>query len=350
MPTPTDDIHATRTSIEPTLITERPWTSESGAIMDPQVISGNTAIDMAFEQEKNMYVNETDARDQRDREEKVSQQEEHQTHRPNSDEKLEKQSSATLSDNSGPEELNQRHNSVVDANVWTETPAGHVSIQEELSPPPISSSPDLLPDNRDASPNSSLPTVSTSAINDNSPSPWTFSNVRLTPSALYHSSYLRPGSVFKGRQKSEARTYDVTVSIKHVSIPQSFLCGYLQIQGLTESNTSLTTYFEGEMIGNKYTFKTQNPSWGATEKDDQRHWDQFPAFKPLKQEAKKNSFVLKNWWNRESIFMRWKELILVSPQNPDELNGASYEGFYYICFDQVKGHIAGIYFHAKSEA
>ena len=31
------------------------------------------------------------------------------------------------------------------------------------------------------------------------------------------------------------------------------------------------------------------------------------------------------------------------------INGASFEGFYYICFNQVKGEVSGIYFHSKSE-
>lgn len=31
------------------------------------------------------------------------------------------------------------------------------------------------------------------------------------------------------------------------------------------------------------------------------------------------------------------------------ISGASFEGFYYICFNQIQGTVSGIYFHAKSE-
>lgn len=46
------------------------------------------------------------------------------------------------------------------------------------------------------------------------------------------SSYLRPGSRFTGTQQSERQRYDVQVEIKYVDMRESFLCGYLRIQGL----------------------------------------------------------------------------------------------------------------------
>lgn len=45
------------------------------------------------------------------------------------------------------------------------------------------------------------------------------------------SSYLRPGSRFTGTQQSERQRYEVQVEIKHVDMRESFLCGYLRIQG-----------------------------------------------------------------------------------------------------------------------
>jgi hypothetical protein len=47
--------------------------------------------------------------------------------------------------------------------------------------------------------------------------------------------------------------------------------------------------------------------------------------------------------------MRWKEYFLVPDHRVREILGASFEGFYYICFNQVAGTVSGIYFHAKSE-
>ena len=45
------------------------------------------------------------------------------------------------------------------------------------------------------------------------------------------SSFLRPGSKFKGTQQSDRQVYDVQVEIKDVDMAESSLCGYLRIQG-----------------------------------------------------------------------------------------------------------------------
>lgn len=111
----------------------------------------------------------------------------------------------------------------------------------------------------------------------------------------------------------------------------------------------MTTYFEGEIIGSKYTFQTRHASWGATDKTDMQHWARFPPWRPLAKQAKKPDFHYKNGGQRENIFMRWKESFLVPDHRVREILGASFEGFYYICFNQVAGTVSGIYFHAKSE-
>lgn len=46
------------------------------------------------------------------------------------------------------------------------------------------------------------------------------------------SSYLRAGSKFVGTQQSDRQVYNVDVEIKHVDMAESYLCGYLRIQGL----------------------------------------------------------------------------------------------------------------------
>lgn len=163
------------------------------------------------------------------------------------------------------------------------------------------------------------------------------------------SSFLRPGSRFTGTQQSERQRYDVQVEIKHVDMRESFLCGYLKIQGLTDDHPTLTTYFEGEIIGSKYGFITQNPSWGATDKIDISHWAKFPAFRPLQKQARKGEHAKIDFSNKDCIFMRWKEHFLVPDHRVRTINGASFEGFYYICFNQVRGEVNGIYFHSKSE-
>lgn len=119
--------------------------------------------------------------------------------------------------------------------------------------------------------------------------------------------------------------------------------------GLTEDHPTLTTYFEAEIIGTKYTFLTKHQSWGATDKTDLQHWARFPAWRPLARSARKSEFTYKNFTQHPDIFMRWKEYFLVPDHRVRTISGASFEGFYYICFNQIKGTVSGIYFHAKSE-
>ncbi|KAF4122373.1 hypothetical protein GMORB2_7365 [Geosmithia morbida] len=166
---------------------------------------------------------------------------------------------------------------------------------------------------------------------------------------LLNSSYLRPGSRFHGTQQSERQVYDVSVEIKHVDLRESFLCGYLRIQGLTEDHPTLTTYFEGEIIGPKYNFFTQHEDWGATQKVDMSHWSKFVAFRPFQKQARRGHATVEDVTQREHVFMRWKEHFLVPDHRVRTISGASFEGFYYICFNQIKGAVSGIYFHSKSE-
>lgn len=119
--------------------------------------------------------------------------------------------------------------------------------------------------------------------------------------------------------------------------------------GLTEDHPTLTTYFEGEIIGSKYNFLTQHENWGANSKVDLSHWAKFTAFRPFLKQARKGPVAIRDVAQRETIFMRWKEHFLVPDHRVRTITGASFEGFYYICFNQVKGEVSGIYFHSKSE-
>lgn len=124
--------------------------------------------------------------------------------------------------------------------------------------------------------------------------------------------------------------------------------------GLTDDHPTLTTYFEGEIIsGHKHTFTTRHADWGATLSTDLSHWAKFPAFRPYAKQARRSSgssqVIMKDVAQSEHVFMRWKEHFLVPDHRVRTITGASFEGFYYICFNQVQGTVSGIYFHSKSE-
>jgi hypothetical protein len=133
-----------------------------------------------------------------------------------------------------------------------------------------------------------------------------------------------------GTQKSGRSSYDVTVTVVDVDFASSFLCGYLCIRGLTDDWPELTTYFDAEIIGSRYGFLTQN--WGATEQEDMVHWARFPAFKHLKPELKEPLLTMPDR-ERSAVFMRWKERFLVPDHRVQDINGASFAGFYYVCVD-----------------
>jgi len=115
-----------------------------------------------------------------------------------------------------------------------------------------------------------------------------------------------------------------------VNFASSFLCGYLRIRGLTDDWPELTTYFDAEIIGSRYGFLTQN--WGANEAEDMVHWQRFNAFKHVKNELKKPHLTMADR-NRGAVFMRWKERFLVPDHRVQDINGASFAGFYYVCVD-----------------
>ena len=119
--------------------------------------------------------------------------------------------------------------------------------------------------------------------------------------------------------------------------------------GLTEDHPTLTTFFQGEIIGDKFSFHTQHPEWGSNDRIDVQHWAKFGAWRPFAKPARKSDFTVRNFTQKEHLFMRWKESFLVPDHKVRTISGASFEGFYYICFNQITGDVSGIYFHAKSE-
>ncbi|KAJ3157974.1 GID complex subunit 4, VID24 [Geranomyces variabilis] len=161
-----------------------------------------------------------------------------------------------------------------------------------------------------------------------------------------HCCSLFSGSRFAGEQKSGRSSYDVTVEIQHVDMRNSFLCGYLSIKGLTDDWPDLCTFFEGEIIGPKYSFLTRK--WDADEDIDVQHWTRFPAFKDFQTEFNKDGFTY-DFEENDIIFMRWKEHFLVPDHRIKAISGASFAGFYYIAYQKSTGTITGLYFHHHSE-
>lgn len=191
-------------------------------------------------------------------------------------------------------------------------------------------------------------------------------------------SYLKPNTTFIGEQQSGKAKYHIKVEFKTVDWVNSILTGFLQISGLTEHHPEITTFFKGEIINNpfnkykwetgskklqrdttikRYSFITENDQWGSFIKNDLEHWKQLTDSKGLNDlELKQKLHRIQNDYNYndECIYMRWKEEFLLPDSRIKQINGASFEGFYYIVLNlthnsKLPGSISGLYYHKESE-
>lgn len=160
-------------------------------------------------------------------------------------------------------------------------------------------------------------------------------------------SLLSSGSKFTGSQKSKGNSYDVEVVLQNVDLENAYLCGYLKIKGLTEEYPTLTTFFDGEIISTKYPFLTRK--WDADEEVDRKHWNKFASFTNYSKTFNNDDFDYEALESSDHVFMRWKELFLVPDHTIKDITGASFAGFYYICFQKSTSTIEGFYYHRSSE-
>ncbi|KAJ6220055.1 hypothetical protein RDWZM_005867 [Blomia tropicalis] len=160
-------------------------------------------------------------------------------------------------------------------------------------------------------------------------------------------STLYNGSKFYGTQASKGSNYQVEVIFQNIDEANSYLCGYLMIKGLTEEYPTLTTFFDGEIISEKYPFLTRK--WEADEDIDRKHWTRFSSFVDYSETFNCDNFDYKPLQSTDHVFMRWKEHFLVPDHTVKDIHGASFAGFYYICFTKSKATIEGYYYHRQSE-
>ncbi|KAI5476223.1 hypothetical protein MNV49_007985 [Pseudohyphozyma bogoriensis] len=141
---------------------------------------------------------------------------------------------------------------------------------------------------------------------------------------------LHPGAIWEGVQKSGRNSYRVRVTIETVDVNVGTLTGLLEIHGLTPQLDSLVTFFEGEIVGTHAGLVTGR--WGATEADDLKHFSRFTPFRGIKDKLTRPGLHY-NHHNKPFLFMRWKERFVVPEFHIENINGASYSGFYYLCLE-----------------
>ena len=172
------------------------------------------------------------------------------------------------------------------------------------------------------------------------------------PKNNWNTSYLKPNAKFTGFQESGFSRYEVNVKLTEVNMEDSFISGFLTIYNLTDSNPTITTFFKGEIIGKHHSFITENPQWESNIRNDIQHWARFPSWRDLNINMN-NDLSNNNYYNKSLsqtyIFMRWKELFLYPDATVKGIKGASFAGFYYICFNQSTGSFEGIYYHKYTD-
>jgi len=173
------------------------------------------------------------------------------------------------------------------------------------------------------------------------PAPSNSSQPGITTSILYS------GSRFEGYQKSKGNSYNVEVVLQQVDLENAYLCGYLKISGLTDEYPTLTTFFDGDIIGRKKPFLTRK--WDADEEVDRKHWGKFLPFYQYAKTFNADDFEYDEREQRDFVFMRWKEHFLVPDHTIRDISGASFAGFYYIMFQKSAQTIEGYYYHRSSE-
>ena len=129
----------------------------------------------------------------------------------------------------------------------------------------------------------------------------------------------------------------------------------------------MVTFFDGEIITDKHPFLTRK--WDADEDVDKKHWvkekdfsnvwiafrnwlcfqSKFLAFYQYAKNFNSDCFNYEELKKTDYVFMRWKEHFLVPDHTIKDINGASFAGFYYICFQKSTSSIEGYYYHRNSE-
>ena len=75
----------------------------------------------------------------------------------------------------------------------------------------------------------------------------------------------------------------------------------------------------------------------------------FLAFYQYAKNFNSDCFNYEELKKTDFVFMRWKEHFLVPDHTIKDINGASFAGFYYICFQKSTSSIEGYYYHRNSE-
>lgn len=184
---------------------------------------------------------------------------------------------------------------------------------------------------------------------------------------IHFSPYFSLHTQFVGEQTSGYKNNFVKVELCSINIPKYFdsldifqpnITGCLTIEGLTKKDPLITTYFDGYIVDGRQ-FGIYSSTWPSSsyfnsykvcDKIDLIHWARFQyGIVSFFQDPTFDSSTFNGLVNGRHVCMKWKERFLYSDLQKEKLEGASYEGFYYVVMDIVTGNIEGFYYHENSQ-
>jgi glucose-induced degradation protein 4 len=152
---------------------------------------------------------------------------------------------------------------------------------------------------------------------------------------------LENGAKYKGEQLTNGGSFKVEMTIDVIDLGQEFLCGTFEIHNLTDKYELLTTYFEGEIMGNLYPFTEEECS---SSNPDIIHWGLFPEWR-TEYAYNKDAYDIKG---SNFLYIKIKELFLLPNPKLRSVPGASIDGHYYCCYYKNLDCFAGHYYYKNT--
>lgn len=150
---------------------------------------------------------------------------------------------------------------------------------------------------------------------------------------------LESGARYSGEQLTNGGSFRIEMIVDIVDTEQEFVCGTFEIHNISDRHELLTTYFEGEIVGNIYPFTREACS---VANPDIIHWRLFPEWK---REYMDGAYSIAD---SDFLYIKIKELFLLPDPMRTAVPGASIDGHYYCCYYKALDCFAGHYYYKNT--
>lgn len=142
---------------------------------------------------------------------------------------------------------------------------------------------------------------------------------------------LDTGTLYTGEQTTTTGYFKIDMTIDKLMFDESLICGTFTIYDLTPKIKTIKTYFEGQFIGEKYSFQEKE--------DDVFYWARFHEWRYKFLEFPK----LYDPKTSKHLYIKIKEMFLLPESRNSEISCASIDGYYYCCYHKRSDCFSGFY-------